>query len=62
MAFVGGFGMLGPAGSFHLPEFSNPAGQTSRTLVFAAILYGMKAVRDSKRVELATPLERRRAA
>jgi uncharacterized membrane protein YphA (DoxX/SURF4 family) len=53
----------GTAGSLKLPEFSNPAGQLSRVLFFAAALYGVKAVHDGRRREQAEGgVEQRRAA
>ncbi len=49
-------------GSLELPEFSNPAGQLSRVLFFAAVMYGFKAVHDGQRMKEAQPIAHHRAA
>jgi thiosulfate dehydrogenase [quinone] large subunit len=53
----------GTAGTLKLPEFSNPAGQLSRVLFFAAVLYGVKALHDGQRQEkVAIVTEQRQVA
>ncbi len=53
---------VGVAGSLELPEFSNPAGQLSRVLFFAAVMYGFKAVHDGQRMKETQPIAHHRAA
>jgi thiosulfate dehydrogenase [quinone] large subunit len=53
---------LGVAGVLKLPEFSNPAGQLSRVLFFAAVMYSFKAVHDRQRTREAQPIARGAAA